>query len=92
MLLTDEMRAHAYADAKAHDLPFQIFRVLGGYREALAQIATLKAQRDELLAAAKNLVDLLEEELSLGKTVCDFELIALPNMRAAIANAEKDKP
>lgn len=46
MLLDDEMRRHAYADKNAHDLPFQIFRVLGGYRQA-------PSERDELLAALK---------------------------------------
>jgi len=42
MLVTTEMRAHAYADAKAHDLSFQIFRLLSGYDQALQEISELK--------------------------------------------------
>jgi hypothetical protein len=99
MLLTDEMRAHAYADAKAHDLPFQIFRVLGGYREALAQIATIKAQRDELLAAAKDMLADLDsfdgpEKFIDGEyphfSPCGrmLDMKHAARFRAAIANAE----
>lgn len=56
MLLDDEMRAHAYAD-KTHELEFQIFRVLGGYREALDAINVKDARISELeaeLAAEKS--------------------------------------
>lgn len=87
MLLDDEMRAHAYADAKAHDLPFQIFRVLRGYREAIIQLAALKAQRDELLAAANR----IEAWWRLPNIARTIDTIETP-MRAiieAIANAEK---
>jgi hypothetical protein len=38
MLVTPEMRAHACADANAHDLSFQIFRLLNGYDQALQKL------------------------------------------------------
>ena len=38
MLVTPEMRAHACADANAHDLSFQIFRLLNGYDQALQEL------------------------------------------------------
>jgi hypothetical protein len=38
MLVTPEMRAHAYADANAHGLSFQIFRLLNGYDQALQEL------------------------------------------------------
>ena len=41
MLCGDNMREHAVIDRKHHTLPFQIFRLLGGYNEALEK---LKAQ------------------------------------------------
>jgi len=43
MLLDDDMRADAYAD-KTHSTDFQVFRVLGGYHDALGLISRLKAK------------------------------------------------
>lgn len=50
MLCTDDMRADACADAKAHDLPFQVFRILGGYSEALDRLTKSAARIKELEA------------------------------------------
>jgi hypothetical protein len=65
MLCTDEIRAHAYADI-SHDLAFQIFRVLGGYRQALEELATQRAQWEEersgLIDMMENMIAELEQE------------------------------
>lgn len=50
MLCTDRMRRHAYADPVAHDLAFQVFRILSGYEQALEESAQL--DRDILTKAA----------------------------------------
>ena len=47
MLVDEEMRAHAFADT-SHDLAFQIFRLLGGYRRALEEAASLRQENKEL--------------------------------------------
>ena len=46
-LCTDRMRAHAGADV-SHDLDVQVFRILGGYQEALDERDTQKARCAEL--------------------------------------------
>jgi hypothetical protein len=40
MMVTDDMRAYAYADI-THDLSFQIFRLLSGYEKALEELKKL---------------------------------------------------
>lgn len=44
---TDEIRKHASCPEKC-DLDFQIFRLLGGYREALYKIKELKEKLKEI--------------------------------------------
>ncbi len=51
MLCTEEIRAHACADI-SHDLAFQVFRVLGGYLEALEENAAQRAQGRQEAAEA----------------------------------------
>lgn len=41
MLCTDEIRADAYCDV-THDIDFQVFRVLGGYRKCLEENEKLR--------------------------------------------------
>jgi hypothetical protein len=52
-MVTKEMREHACADAKDHDLEFQIFRLLSGYDEALEEISRLQG----LLGEAREEMD-----------------------------------
>ena len=53
-LCTDRMRAHAAADV-SHDLDVQVFRILGGYQEALDERDALAARgtESELLREAR---------------------------------------
>ena len=70
MLLDDEMRAHAYAD-KSHELEFQVFRVLGGYREALDEIKAKDARIAELEAHQEYQ---LREEGALRDTIARLKV------------------
>ena len=47
MLLSDEIKQHAVIDTNRHDLPFQIFRLLCGYNEALEELDDLKTSIEE---------------------------------------------
>lgn len=42
MMVTPEMRMHAYADPVYHDLSFQVFRLLSGYGKALEELQKLR--------------------------------------------------
>lgn len=47
MMATERMRAHAFADAKYHDLSFQILRFLSGYNKALEELEELKGKEKQ---------------------------------------------
>lgn len=68
MLCTDEIRAHACASATEHDLNFQIFRILGGYDEALKTIAAMQRQIDQLKSDLEHAEITRETQLSAQET------------------------
>ena len=59
-LCTDRMRTHAGADV-SHDLDVQVFRILGGYEEALKERDTLAARNTTLEAIPGRLRNLCME-------------------------------
>jgi hypothetical protein len=57
MLLTDRICEHAVISTKDHDMPFQIFRLLSGYEEALEQIDQFTKEKKEFIERYKDLLD-----------------------------------
>jgi hypothetical protein len=66
MLVTPEMRQHAYADAKEHDLSFQIFRLLSGYSACFQESLVFTGK------TSKPSIHLLEQQMELveNKVIC----------------------
>lgn len=92
-LVTEKMRDKAGCD-KTHDIHFQVFRLINGYREALDKIDNLEKERQdfldslqistELLFDKSEIVDKLKKQLSSYKTEIEAR-------GETITQLEKDK-
>jgi len=92
MLVDDEMRAHAFA-SKEHDTAFQVFRLFGGYRQALNEINTLRTQLAEATARAEKAEKHCREHHLEPCETCmanESDLIAVTAARDRMKNAFGD--